>query len=96
MNQLDEPRRLFIKVSKYYNDIGKNKLNAVQKHKFILIHNFWKNLKDYDINGLYQLKDYHSYINYSDFDEDSNGLWKNYIISCCNARCEALRRINRH
>jgi len=96
MNQLEEPKRSFVKVSKYYNDKGKNKLNAVQKQNFKLIHHYWKNLKNYDITGLYKLKEYHSYINFSDFDEESDGLWKNYIMSCCNARCEAMRSINNY
>ena len=96
MNSLEEPRRNFIKVSKYYNDVGKNKLNAVQKQNFKLIHNYWKNVKNTDVNKieLFKLKDYHAYINSSDFDEDSNDIWKNYIISCSNARCTMLKTAN--
>jgi len=96
MDLLKEPRKNFIKVSKYYNDIGRKKLNAVQKQNFKLIYNYWKNVKNNDnsILELFNLKEYHSYINSSDFDEESNGIWKNYIISCCNVRCSMLRNVN--
>jgi len=97
MDLLKEPRKNFIKVSKYYNDIGRKKLNAVQKQNFKLIYNYWKNVKNNDDNfilELFNLKEYHSYINSSDFDEDSGGIWKNYIISCCNVRCNMLRNAN--
>jgi len=97
MNLLEEPRRNFIKVSKYYNETGKNKLNAVQKQNFKLIHTYWKNVKNSDVNSkieLFKLKDYHAYINSSDFDEDSNNIWKNYIISCSNIRCAMLKNAN--
>lgn len=97
MNIFEEPRRHFIKVSKYYNETGKNKLDALQKHNFKLVHNYWKNVKNTDVNSkieLFNLKKYHSYINLSDFDEDSGDLWKNYIASCSYARCIILENFN--
>lgn len=96
MNLLEEPRRHFIKVSKYYNETGKNKLNAVQKQNFKLLHKYWKNVKNTDVNKmeLFKLKEYHSYINLSDFDEDSDNIWKDYILSCSYARCNILKNAN--
>ena len=81
--QIKDIKKSFKKVSLYYNTKGKDLLNSTQKNNFKLLHNFWskptKEILNNGIEDFFALKEYHTYINCTDFDKLSDNIWKDYI-----------------
>ena len=85
---LQKVKKSFKQVVLYYNDEGKDLLDEDGKKSFKELYNVWFNIKSLNdkYEKVFEIKAYHRYINGSNFDDLSNGLWKNYIEECMDFR----------